>query len=331
MDKKIAQIINKAMDGGEINAQELLSLLSVHHLSEEAFMIRHASRKMSMASSGGIAEVHAQVGIDNGPCLKNCGFCSFAAVNKVFPQPIVRSAEEVIDSCLTLERDGANAIYLMETANYPFADFIRMAKEVKAALKPETIFIANTDDFDEDGARALKEAGFHGVYHVVHMGEGKTTAIKPATRLKTIAAAQKAGLRIGTAVEPIGPEHPKEEIVEKTMLIREMRPVHAGAGGRVHIPGSVLEAHGVLTGAQTSLIIAAVKLAVGYSVRGHCGGLEIGAMAGVNLTWAEVGSNPRDTETNTVRGSTVTLRQNELREAGWEVLEGASAMFGTPA
>ncbi|SHN57969.1 radical SAM protein [Desulfitobacterium chlororespirans] len=331
MDKKIDQIIRKAMDGGEINEEELLGLLSVHYLSEESFMIRYASRKMSEAASGGKAEVHAQVGIDNGPCPKNCGFCSFAAVNKVFPQPMVRSLEEVIASCLTLEADGANAVYLMETAKYPFADFIRMAKEVKAALKPETTFIANTDDFDDDGARALKKAGFHGIYHVVHMGEGTTTAIHPRTRLKTIAAAQKTGLLIGTAVEPIGPEHTKEEIIEKTMLIREIRPVHAGAGGRVHISGSVLEDHGVLTSAQTSLIIAAVKLAVGYRVRGHCGGLEIGAMTGVNLTWAEVGSNPRDTETNTVKGSTVKLRQDELREAGWEVLEGPSAMFGTTA
>ncbi|TWH57218.1 biotin synthase [Desulfitobacterium sp. LBE] len=331
MDKKIDQIIHKALDGGEINEGELLSLLSVQSLSEESFMIRYASRKMSEAASGGKAEVHAQVGIDNGPCPKNCGFCSFAAVNKVFPQPVIRSLEEVIASCLTLEADGANAVYLMETARYPFADFIRMAREVKAALKPETTFIANTDDFDEEGARALKEAGFHGIYHVVHMGEGTTTAIEPRTRLKTIAAAQKAGLLIGTAVEPIGPEHSKEEIVEKTMLIREMGPVHAGAGGRVHIPGSVLEAHGVLTGAQTSHILAAVKLAIGYQVRGHCGGLEMGAMAGVNLTWAEVGSNPRDTETNTVRGSTVKLRQDELREAGWEVLEGPSVMFGASA
>ena len=87
----------------------------------------------------------------------------------------------------------------------------------------------------------------------------------------------------------------------------------------------------MLTGAQTSHILAVVKLAIGYQVRGHCGGLEMGAMAGVNLTWAEVGSNPRDTETNTVRGSTVKLRQDELREAGWEVLGGPSAMFGTSA
>lgn len=108
MDKKIDQIIHKALDGGEINEGELLSLLSVQPMSEESFMIRYASRKMSEAASGG---------------------------------------------------------------------------------KAETTFIANTDDFDEEGARALKEAGFHGIYHVVHMGEGTITAIHPRTRLKTIAAA----------------------------------------------------------------------------------------------------------------------------------------------
>jgi len=327
LDKVIAQIINKALDGGEITAVELRCLLSVHHLSEESFMIRYASRKISQTASKGKAEVHAQVGIDSGPCPLNCQFCSFAACNKVFDKKVVRTLEEIIKSSLRFEADGANAVYLMKTAAYRFEDFINMAKEVKAALKPETTFIANTDDFDEDGARTLKKTGFDGIYHVVHMGEGTETEIDPKLRLKTIAAAKKAGLLIGTCVEPIGPEHTLDEIIEKTMLVREMQPVHAGAGRRIKIPGSPLEIHGELNEAQISHILAAVKLAIGYHAIGHCGGIEIGAMAGVNLTWAEVGSNPRDTEVNTVKGKTVKLCQAELKEAGWEILEGPSVMF----
>lgn len=328
MDKSIAQMIDKAMGGGELTASELRSLFAVPYLSEESFMIRQAARKMSQTASQGKAEVHAQVGIDAGPCEKNCQFCSFAAGNKVFSAPVVRSVGEIMESCLALERDGANAVYLMETARYSFADFIKVAQEVRAALKPETVFIANTDDFDEEGAKALKKAGFDGIYHVVHMGEGWETSINPRTRLRTITAARKAGLLIGTAVEPIGPEHSLDELVKKTLLVREMHPVHAGAGGRVRIPGSPLTVHGELGEAQTSHLAAVVKLAMGYGVRGHCGGHRIGAMAGVNLTWAEVGSNPRDTERNTVKGATVKLRQEELKEAGWEILQGPSVMFG---
>ena len=68
---------------------------------------------------------------------------------------------------------------------------------------------------------------------------------------------------------------------------------------------------------------------MGYDVVGNCTHEpnKIGAMAGANLLWAEAGSNPRDTEESTVRGWTVKNTQNELKEAGWEVLEGPSIMY----
>ncbi len=327
LNMQIAQMIDKAMDGGKLTAKELHSLFSVHCLSEEAFIVRQAARKMSQAASQNKAEVHAQVGLDSGPCAKDCQFCAFAAGNKVFSSLVVRTEEEVLESCLALERDGANALYLMGTARYKFGDFIRMGQVVREALQPETILIANTDDFDDEGARKLKKVGFDGIYHVVHMGEGRQTGIAPQTRLKTINSAKRAGLLVGTAVEPIGPEHSVDELTEKTLMVRNIFPVHAGAGRRVRIPSSPLTA-GELNSAQTSYLLAVVKLAVGYEVRGHCGGHGLGGMAGVNLTWTEVGSNPRDTERNTLKGATVKLRREELQESGWEILEGPSVMFG---
>ncbi|HEY3424273.1 MAG TPA: radical SAM protein, partial [Negativicutes bacterium] len=283
---------------------------------------------ISAAASQGKAEVHAQVGINVGPCPKNCQFCSFAPINKVFDTEKVYTLEEIIEKSLLFEADGANAIYLMATATYKFEDYIKIAKEVKLVLKPETIFIANTDDFDEDGAKALRNVGFAGIYHVIRMGEGSVTDIDPKVRLKTIAAAKKAGLLVGTCVEPVGSEHSIDELIEKTLLVREMQPVHAGSGRRINIPGSPLAVYDELNAAQIAHILAAVKLAIGYQTIGHCGGHnEIAAMAGVNLSWAEAGSNPRDTEANTVKGGTVKIRQETFIEAGWEILKGSSAIF----
>lgn len=329
IDKNILQIINKAVDGGEITSDELRQLLSVHYLSAEAYLIEQAARKISSAASNGKAEVHAQVGINAGPCSKNCHFCSFAPVNKVFPKEQKYELEDIIQRCLNFEADGANAIYLMITADYNLADYLTIAKQVRAALKPETPLVANVDDFDEDGAKGLKKAGFVGIYHVLRMGEGAVTGIKPETRLNTIAAAKKAGLLVGTCVEPVGPEHSADEIVEKTMLVKAMKPVHAGSGRRVNIPGSPLSVHGVLSDAQQALNIAATKLAFGYDIAGHAGSRETGisAMAGVNLSWAESGSNPRDTKANTVIGGTVELRRETFRQAGWQIHEGPSALF----
>ena len=256
MDKKIRLLVDKALDGGELAAPELKQLFAVDYLSEEAYLIQYASRKMSADASQGKGEVHAQVGVNSGSCPKNCQFCSFAAMNKIFHANNERGLEEIIESCLGFEADGANAIYLMTTAIYPFNEFLKIGREVREALKTEVPLIANVGDFDEDGAKALKNNGFSGIYHAIRLGEGVTTNIDPQQRLKTIAFAQKAGLGIGTCVEPIGPEHTLDELVEKTLLTRQMKPAYSGAAKRITIQDTPLAAYGSMTYGQIAHLLA---------------------------------------------------------------------------
>ncbi|HWQ73976.1 MAG TPA: radical SAM protein [Syntrophomonas sp.] len=329
MDKNIAQIINKALDGGEINAQELRQLFAVHYLSEESFMIQYASRKICEAACAGKAEVHGQMGINVGSCPRNCQFCSFAEVNNSFPEAKENPLDDIIANCLKFEADGANAIYLMITATYKFSDFIKAGKAVKAALKTDVPLISNVGDFNEEVAKELKDAGFTGIYHAIRLGEGTVTAIDPKLRWRTINAAKNAGLLIGTCLEPVGPEHTLDELVEKTLFTREMKAVYSGAGRRITIPTSSLAVHGMSNYAQMGHILAAVKLATGYEMVGNCTHEpnHIGALAGANLLWAEIGSNPRDTEADTVRGWTVERCQDVFKETGWDILEGPSVMY----
>lgn len=329
MDKNIGAIIKKAVDGGEITAGELRELFAVSYLSEESYMIQCASRKISEAVSQGKAEIHAQVGVNAGPCPKNCQFCSFAAMNKVFSENKINALQDIVENCLAFEAEGANAIYVMITATFKLKDLLVIGKEIKAALKTDVPLIANVGDFDEDEAKAIKNAGFTGVYHALRLGEGTVTAIDPKKRWQTIMAAKKAGLLVGTCLEPVGPEHTLDELVEKTMLTREMGAVYSGAGRRITIPDSPLAAHGMLNYARMAHILAAVRLAMGYKMVGNCTHEpnQIGPMAGANLFWAEAGSNPRDVEAETVRGWTVKRCREVFQEAGWDVLEGPSVMY----
>jgi biotin synthase len=331
LDTNIKEIVDRALNGKEITVPEIKELFTVPAVSEESYFIQYASRKMSEVTLEGKAEVHAQVGINVGPCPKNCQFCSFAATNRVFKHFKVLTPEEIIKRCQRFEQDGANAIYLMATANFKFEEFINIAKQVKPALKPETVFIANVGDFDEAGALALKEAGFTGVYHAIRLGEGTVTDIDPKERLKTVRAAKKAGLLVGTCVEPVGPEHALEELVEKTRLVREMAPVFGGAARRIPIPGTELAKKGMVSEARMAHILAVVRLAMGYRVPGNCTHEPngIGAMAGASLLWAENGSNPRDTDekTETNRGYSVKKCREILSEAGWDILDGPSQIF----
>lgn len=289
-------------------------------------MILSAARSMSTEAAQGLAEVHAQVGINAGPCPRNCAFCSFASCHGIFKTATVLGLEEIIERCDQFQQAGANAIYLMTTANFSFVEFLEIGREVRAALGPEAVLLANTGDFGREGAEALRQAGFQGIYHAVRLREGKVTLIKPETRLRTIRAAQEAGLSIATCVEPVGGEHSVEELTEMTLLTRDMAPIFSGAARRIPIPGTILAREGIVTEAEMALILAVVRLGIGYDVPLNCthepNGM--GVLAGASILWAEEGSNPRDVQKQTNRGYSVEGCQTILREAHWKVAEGPS-------
>lgn len=326
MNLRIKEYLRKAVAGDELSKSEIEALFRVPVLSEEYFMILHAARSVSEQAAQGLAEVHAQVGINAGPCPRNCAFCSFAACHGIFKTATVLGMEEIIERCDHFQRAGANAIYLMMTANFDFVEFLKMGREVRAALGPEAVLLANTGDFGHEGAEALRQAGFQGIYHAVRLREGKVTLIKPETRLRTIQAAKHVGLVIATCVEPVGPEHSVEELTEMTLLTREVAPVFSGAARRIPIPGTVLAQEGIVSEATMALILAVVRLGVGYTVPLNCTHEPngVGVLAGASILWAEEGSNPRDVREQTSRGYSVEGCQTVFSEAHWKVADGPS-------
>jgi biotin synthase len=325
-------LISKSMDGVELTADEIADLFDVPLFSTEAAMIQAAGRRKSDMASGGLAEIHAQVGLSVAPCPSNCKFCAFAACNGVFSESVELAPEEVIARSRQFEADGANAIFLMSTARYPLERFCEIGREVRGALRAKTVLIANVGDFGAAGARRLAAAGFSGIYHAVRMGEGEVTAIEPEKRLKTFAFAKQAGLKLGTCVEPVGPEHTTAELVEKTIITRDAKPSYSGSARRIPIPGTELGTLGLVSEARMAHILAVIRLALGYDIPGNCTHEPnvIGCVAGANLLWAESGSNPRDTdaETEGKRGMTVAECREILRQAEWNVLDGPSALYG---
>lgn len=327
----IQKIIEKSTQGDILTEKEISSLFKVPLFSKESMLVLWAARKKSMQASRGFAEVHAQIGLNIAPCPKNCQFCSFAAENKVFTDSFELSVEDAILQAKEFEAENANAIYLMTTANYPFEKFIQTAKEIRHALKPTTVLIANIGDFTAEQACELKQVGFSGIYHAVRLGEGTQTNIPVEKRLETMTHAREAGLRIGTCLEPVGPEHSIDELVEKTIITRDIHPMFSGAARRIPIPLTHLAAHGSVSEAAMAQILAVVRLTLGDETPGNCTHEPnvLGAFAGANLLWAEVGSNPRDTITNTERKRGMNVKDciSIFHEAGWKVQEGPSRFF----
>ena len=328
----IEEILKKSLEGISLNKDEISSLFRIPLFSEESAMILAASRRKSESASNGLAEVHAQVGLNIAPCPKNCAFCSFAAKNKVFTESVEISADEAVTKAKQFETDGANAVFVMSTADYPFGKYLDISREMRKSLRQETILIANVGDFTREQAGQLKDAGFSGIYHAVRLGEGRDTNISVSKRLTTFNNAREAGLSLGTCVEPVGNEHSVEELVEKTIITRDARPVYSGAARRIPIPGTSMAQYGIVGEARMAHILAVVRLSLSSDVPGNCTHEPnvIGAAAGANLLWAEAGSNPRDTEKETEgkRGMTVNDCIRVLKEAEWQVLQGPSKFYG---
>ncbi|MCK5219399.1 radical SAM protein [bacterium] len=327
----IKALITKAQSGLILDASEIAELFKITLFSEESALIQVAARKIAEQVCQGRAEVHAQIGLNIAPCPNNCKFCSFAACNGVFSEAVELSAPEVISRTQQFEQDGANAIFIMATADYAFSKFLDMSQQIKQALKSETILIANVGDFSLDQAKQLKDVGYTGIYHALRLGEGRDTQISPEKRLATINTAHQAGLSVGTCLEPVGPEHTVEELVEKTMVTRDIAPAYSGAARRIPIPNTDLAQKGICSEARMAHILAVVRLALPVSIPGNCTHEPsiIGAAAGACLLWAEAGSNPRDTQENTEekRGMTVQECRRVLEEAEWKVLDGPSRFY----
>ena len=301
VNQEVKDVVKKVFDGDLLSANDICTLLKVEPHSVDAGFVMGSADEINRKSARGKAEVHAQIGLNLSPCPNNCSFCAFAAKNRVFNEKNELSLEVVTEMAIRAETEGANAVFLMGTGDYPFENFIEISKEVRAKLRSETVMIANIGDFGNKAAQQLKDAGYKGIYHAVRMGEGIDTQISPETRLQTVNHAKEAGLLVGTCVEPVGPEHSIEEITEKIIIGRDMRPCYSGAMRRIMIPNSEMAKYGMISEYRVAYLVSVVRLSMGTKLNGNCTHEPnlLGPTTGANLFWAEVGTNPSDTEVET--------------------------------
>jgi biotin synthase len=271
--------------------------------SEEHYLAMHAAAALSQRAFGG-AEIHAQIGVNWGPCRMDCEFCVFGEKHGIATEPLELSPEEAAREATRFVADGAHAIYLMDTADYPFERFLAVARAVRAAIGPDVPLIANTGDFAEQGARQLVDAGFSGVYHVRRLGEGTRSRIPPEKRWNTMRAARAAGLEVASCLEPIGPEHMPDEAADALFQALEAGVTMYATMRRVPVPGTALATHGMISEAELARYTAIVRLTAGDRIKGM--GVHepnvASLMAGANVIYAETGPNPRDTTTDTSEG-----------------------------
>ena len=329
-DKDLEEILNQILEKKKPIRDQLLHLMSVDVLSEGIYALMSMANKMTRNLFSNMGEVHAQVGINYAPCSKRCKFCIFSRVTK----SLEFNKEEIVRRAKAFEDEGTNTIFLMTTADYNFNKFLSIGRAVRRVINPQMPLVANIGDFGYNEAKELLDAGFTAIYHVCRLREGIDTCIDPKDRLATIKAAKSVGLDLSYCIEPIGPEHTHEEIVDATLLGRELEPTIMATMRRIAVPSTPLSLYEQISELELAKVEAVTRLAIGDNI------LAMGVhepnipslLAGANQIYAETGPNPRDTleDTSSGRGFTVERCRQMLREIGYIPREGPARSLQGP-
>jgi len=331
VDSRIESILDAALSQGEIGKEEAVGLLTINLNSDEWYALTAAADSLSRRQFSNRGEVYAQIGVNFWPCPMSCGFCSFGEEAGLVESPLELDVQELVTRAREFETAGANAIFLMATADYPFDRFIELGRAVRKAIAAGLPLVANIGDFDSDQAEALISAGFQGVYHVSRLREGRDTKIPLATRLTTLETIRNSALDLGYCVEPIGPEHSPEELAAEMFRGREYGAANHACMRRTPLRGTALSGLGEIPEIEMAKAVAVTRLAIGKFVRAvgvHEPSL-LSLRSGANQIYAETGPNPRDTKEDTSRGRGRTVEECKrmLWEAGWIPLEGPTKVF----
>lgn len=320
IEPRIADILSKASDMVPIDREEVSALMLVQLHSKACYALMETANRMSRSEFGNKGENHFHIGLNIEPCPMDCLFCSLTRKAGIFKEKIEFSMDQVIAWAKQAEQHGADALNLMTTGTYPFKRLL----EVGRLLKTETRvpLVANTRDINHREGEALLDAGFVGAYHAVRLGEGRDTPFDREKRIRTIGVFRDVGLLWMNCVEPVGPEHAADEIVDLMLLARDYGAAYSGIMRRINFPGSPMERFGMISELEMARLVAISRLVMGDVPRAHCTHEPHAAslMAGANLFFPEVGASPRDRQTDTGKGRGIGIVhcQQMLREMDWD-------------
>ena len=310
IDRDVERIVDDAVAGKLATRDDLLFLMRFTADSPEAAYVRWGSEAIGRKASRNTAKIYAQIGLDATPCPENCAFCTLSARNSTTEGRAEVPDADIVEYARIFDEAGVHLISLMATAAYEFDHFLRVASSVRKAISPDMPIMANIGDIADDQARQLKDAGVQVFYHANRLGEGTITGIPPARRMETIEAAQKAGLALMSAVEPVYEGVPDEDIADKMLEVIGFRPICTGVGVLTAVPGTEMGNAKPISRRRGMFLASIMRLAAGTSIPNGCG-------CG-NAVWTDAGTNPRgrnlSTDPDFLRRDVKRLRKQLIRD-----------------
>lgn len=315
----LADIFKKAEEFVPLTRDEGLRLMQIPLHSPDCYQLMAVANRLSRARFGNKGENHLHIGLNVEPCPLDCLFCSLTHTAGVFTEKVEFPEEQIIAWARYGEEQGADGLNLMTTGTFPFSRLLELGRTLSKTVSVP--LIANTRDISHKEGEALLDAGFVGAYHAVRLGEGRDTPLDRQKRIDTIGVLRDVGLRWMNCIEPVGPEHSAEEIIELMFLARDYGATYSGVMRRINFPGSPMTRYGMITELEMARLVAISRLIMGDVPRAHCTHEPHAAslLAGANLFFPEVGSSPRDGQSDTGkgRGFNVARCRQIHREMNW--------------
>jgi biotin synthase len=320
LSPQVDAVLKKTSAGGAVDRDEALALLTLSLHSKEVYALMETANRLSRKQFQGKGENHFHIGINVAPCPLNCRFCSLTQEAGIFHEAVDFSEAQILLWAKQAEARGADALNMMTTGNFSFKRLLDIGRMLKREVSVP--LVANTRDITHKEGEALFDAGFVGAYHALRLREGSDTPLDPKKRIKTIQVIKEVGLRWMNCVEPVGPEHRPEEIVDLMFLARRYKATYSGIMRRINFPGSPMTRYGMISELEMARMVAVSRLVMGSVPRAHCTHEPHSAslLAGANLFFPEVGASPRDGEADTEkgRGQSVTRCHEIQKEMEWD-------------
>ncbi len=315
-------VLEKIKKNEPLTKFDAQKLLEVNVFSNEFYFLINAANSYSRKTFKNKGAIFAQIGIDARPCSVNCKFCQLGYNNFNSANNFSMNCEDIIYNVKQLIKDGANEIFLMSTADINKNYFLEIAKQVRSVMPEHMKLVANTGDFDLDYAKEMVNAGFTGVYHICRLNEGVDTDCSLADRIATLDAIKEANLELYYCVEPIGPEHTPEQIVEEIFRAKDYNVNVMAVMRRINFTNSPMTDSGEISAAKLALICAVATLCTRpQRAMGVHEPEIISLISGANQIYAEAGTNPRDKSQLTEEGRGFSVKEaiTMLMDAQWEV------------
>lgn len=318
-------ILEKAWSGNRLSRSNLRYLLGIDESSTFSKYIRQSASMLTRLWTENSAAILGSIGIELSPCPGGCKFCSFSCDHTKL-EPFQMTKQELTGRIQEFCRaDDLYAVILVTMHNFDTDYLLEMTAHALKTVPHGTQVWLNMGDSDYAVLKQFADLGVEGIYHVCRLREGTDTRLDPKDRIATIKNAKKAGLKVFSGCEPIGPEHTLDELVDSIFLGIDLDVDYFAAMPRVCVPGSPMAHLGAISAARLAHIAACITLAycsVGRPFLCVHEPLLQGFRSGANLLMAESGANPRDSmeDTSDGRGMNIHTARRLLFNAGFEYL-----------